>query len=115
MGRFTMIAIVRACAVSLFLFLTPTLHALAVDQTVILTLGEGSVLMLESPYETVLIGTPDVVDVHRRSDNSVFLEPLNLGASELIFIDERNIAMATVRVLVCRRIQTEYREGSDCD
>jgi Flp pilus assembly secretin CpaC len=115
MRRFTMIAIVRACALSLLLFLTSTLHALAVDQTVILTLDEGSVLMLERPYETVLIGTPDVVDVHSRSDNSVFLEPLNLGASELIFMDERSIAIATVRVLVCRRLQTQYREGPDRD
>jgi Flp pilus assembly secretin CpaC len=110
-----MLAIIRACAVSLLLFLTSSRHALAVDQTVILTLDEGSVLMLARPYETVLIGTPDVVDVHNRSDNSVFLEPLNLGASELIFMDESSIAIATVRVLVCRRIQTQYREGADCD
>jgi Flp pilus assembly secretin CpaC len=110
-----MIAIFRACALSLFLFLTSTLHASAADKTVILTLGAGSVLLLDRPYETVLIGNPDVVDVHSRSDNSVFLEPLNLGASELIFIDERSTAITHVRVLVCRRIQTQYREGPDCD
>jgi Flp pilus assembly secretin CpaC len=110
-----MIAIFRACALSLLLLLTSALHASAVDKTIILTLDAGSVLLLERPYQTVLIGNPDVVDVHGRSDDSVILEPLNLGAAELIFIDERSVAITTIRVLVCRRIQTSYRTGPDCD
>ena len=74
--------------------------AWAEDQTVTLKLGAGSALELERPYASVLIGDPDIVDVHARSDRSVILEPLNPGATNLIFVDERSIAITNVRILV---------------
>jgi Flp pilus assembly secretin CpaC len=109
-----MSALLRACAFALSILLTAIAHASAADQTIILTLGTGSMLVLERPFETVLIGDPNVVDVHGQNNNMVVLEPLRLGASELIFIDERSIAITNVRVLVCNEIRTEYRAGPDC-
>ena len=71
------------------------------DETLTLMLGAGSTLTLERPFDTVLIDNPDVVDVFTLSDRSVLLEPLNLGASNVLFVDERNIAIANIRVVVC--------------
>src|SRR5580704_13414781 len=90
-----------ACALGLALLLTTISITWAADQTIILKLGAGSPLMLERPFETVLIGDPSIVDVDTRGDRSVVLEPLNLGATNLVFIDQRSIAISNVRVLVC--------------
>src|SRR5258708_34167767 len=59
------------------------------------------ILNLERPFATVLIGDPFVVDVHEQTDRSVILEPLDLGATNLVFVDAQSIAIANVRVLVC--------------
>jgi Flp pilus assembly secretin CpaC len=48
----------------------------------------------------VLIGDPNIVDVHALSERRVTLEPLSLGATNLIFVDERSIAITNVRILV---------------
>jgi Flp pilus assembly secretin CpaC len=78
-----------------------TISARAADQTIALTLGTGSALALKRPFKTVLIGDPNVVNVHAHNDRSVILEPLNLGATNLVFVDERSIAITNVRILVC--------------
>jgi Flp pilus assembly secretin CpaC len=70
------------------------------NRTITLTLGAGSTLTLERPFDTVLIGDPHVVDVRALSDRSVLLEPLNLGTTNVVFLDERSIAIANVRVVV---------------
>ena len=89
----------------------------AADQTITLRLGTGSPLALERSFKTVLIGDPDVVDVHTRNDRSVMLEPLNPGATNLIFVDAKSIAITNVRILVCGAgaIPIKYRDGPDCD
>lgn len=110
-----MIAMVRACALGLVLLLSTACMSWAADQTITLELGVGSVLVLERPFETVLIGDPEVVDVHTQTDRSVMLEPLQPGASNVIFVDERNIAITNIRILVCNVVRTKYREGSDCE
>ena len=80
------------------------------DETLTLMLGGGSTFTLERPFETILIDNPDVVDVKPLNDRSVLIEPLNLGASSLLFVDERNIAIANVMVLVCStRTDRSYR------
>ena len=58
-----------------------------------------------------------MVDVHAQSDRSVVLELLNLGASNIVFVDERNIAIINIRVLVreagtIRIIRTEFGRPS---
>ena len=64
-----------------------------------------------------MIGDPDIVDVHARSDRSVILDPLNPGATNLVFVDERNIAITNVRILVCGAgaIRVKYEDGPDCE
>src|SRR5271169_6097474 len=96
----TAILRVRACALALASLLTMISITWAADQ-ITLKLGAGSPLMLERAFETVLIGDPNIVVVHTRSDRWVILEPLNLGATNLVFVEERSIAIANFRILVC--------------
>ncbi|WP_338692201.1 pilus assembly protein N-terminal domain-containing protein [Bradyrhizobium sp. 26S5] len=91
---------VRTCVIVLVLFLTTVSVALAANQTITLRLGTPTVLALESPYKTVLIGDPNIVDVHAFNDRRVTLKPLNLGATNLIFVDNRNIVIINVRIVV---------------
>ena len=109
-----MIATLRACALGLVL-LSNTVKSWAADQTIKLELGRGSVFELESPFETILISDPDVVDVHAQTERSVILEPLILGAANIVFLDARQMTIANIRVFVCNAIRTRYREGPDCD
>ena len=106
----------RACVLEVALLLTTVSTAWAADQMITLKLGAGSPLALERPFKTVLIGDPDIVDVHAHSDRSVVLEPLNRGATNLIFVDERSIAITNVRILVCSAgaIRVKYEDGPDC-
>jgi Flp pilus assembly secretin CpaC len=83
------------------LLLTTISATRAADQTITLTLGTGSAFALERPFKTVLIGDPNVVNVHAHNDRSVILEPLNLGVTNLVFVDERSIAISNIRILVC--------------
>ena len=91
---------VRAYFFGLVLLLTTISLARAADQTITLKLGAQSMLVLERPFKTVLIGDPDIVDVHTLNDRRVILEPVNLGATNLIFVDERSIAITNVRILI---------------
>jgi len=91
---------VRTCAIVLVLFLTTISVACAGNQTITLRLGAPTALALERPFKTVLIGDPNIVDVHRLNDRRVTIEPLNLGATNLIFVDDRSIAIANVRIVV---------------
>ena len=101
-GGITMAAMLplRACFLVLVLFLTTISVAYAADQTITVRLGAKTALALERPFETVLIGDPNIVDVHTLSDRRVILEPLSPGATNLIFVDERSIAITNVRVLI---------------
>ena len=91
---------VRTCVIVLVLFLTTISVACAANQTITLRLGAPTALALERPFKTVLIGDPNIVDVHTINDRRVTLEPLNLGATNLIFVDDRSIAIANVRIVV---------------
>ena len=96
-----MTAKLGAFAFALAFLLTTISVTWAADQTITLELGAGSAVVLERPFKTVLIGDPNVVDVQTQSGLSVILKPLNLGATNLVFIDERGIAITNVRILVC--------------
>src|SRR5258708_36704694 len=82
------------------LLLIPISLTWAADQTIILRLGAGATLLLERPFKTVLIGDPNIVDVLTQSDRSVIPQPLNLGATNIIFLDETSIAITNGRALV---------------
>jgi Flp pilus assembly secretin CpaC len=111
-----MIPILRAFGFGLALLLTTISLAGAADQTITLRLGAGSALTLERPFKTVLIGDPDIVDVHTRNDRSVLLEPLNPGATNLVFVDESSIAISNVRILVCSgALGVAYEDRPACE
>lgn len=108
-----MIAWLRVCMLGLALLVAgvpPTRSATgAQDETLTLMLGARSTLTLERPFDTILIDNPDVVDVRALSDRSVLFEPLNLGTSNVVFLDERNIAIANIRVVVGDARTGRYR------
>ena len=99
-----MSAWIRVCVLALILALTgaPATRSSTdgVSETLTLMLGAGSTLRLKQPFDTILIDNPDVVDVQALSDQLVLIEPLNLGTSNVVFVDERNIAIANIRVVV---------------
>jgi Flp pilus assembly secretin CpaC len=86
--------------IALALLLTTIPVARAADQTITLRLGAPTALALERSFKTVLIGDPNIVDVHTLNDRRVTLEPLNLGATNLVFIDGGSIAITNVRIVV---------------
>lgn len=91
--------------------------SLATDRVVVLKLGVSSMLLLDRPYETILTGDPDVVDVARQSDRSVILRPLNAGTTNVIFLDDKSMAIANIGILVCRVdvSRIHYQDGSGCE
>lgn len=99
-----MTAWLRVCVLALIMALAgaPATRSSTdgVSETLTLMLGAGSTLQLKRPFDTILIENPDVVDVQALSDQLVLLEPLNLGTSDVVFVDERNIAIANIRVVV---------------
>jgi Flp pilus assembly secretin CpaC len=110
-----MTSMLRACLLGISLLAATNSMALAADQ-ITLRLGAMSALTLERPFATVLVGDPFVVDVHEQSDRSVILEPLDLGATNVVFVDARSIAIANIKVLVCpSATRASYKDGSDCE
>ena len=105
---------VFALALILLLVLAANSATWAADRTITLSLGAGSTIVLERAFKTVLIGDPNVVNVQARGDRSVMLEPLNPGATDLVFIDDANIAITNIRILVqsAGAIPIGYRAGS---
>jgi Flp pilus assembly secretin CpaC len=93
------IARLWACVLGLALFLTLSL-ARASSDSITLGVGSGSTLTLERPFDTILIGNPNVVDVERENDRSVILKGINIGASNIVFLDEKSVVIANVRVIV---------------
>src|SRR5258708_6266901 len=89
----TMTSTLRALILGVILAVTTNSVTQAADRSITLTLGAGSTLEVERPFKTIMIGDPDIVDVHARSDRSVILEPLNPGATNLVFLDDRSIAI----------------------
>jgi len=97
------------------IFFASTFESCAADQAIILGLGASSGLRLEHAFKTILIGDPNIVDVLERSDHSVILQSLHLGATNVIFLDERSIVIANVRILVCKTAASPIAYGDDPD
>jgi Flp pilus assembly secretin CpaC len=111
-----MMAMLRVLALASGLSLIASTAGWADQQIVRLARGAGS-LMLEGPFELVLIDNPDVVEVHSQSDRQVLIEGLALGVSNVVFIDAGNVAVANIRVLVCKAVpvRTASQEKAGCD
>jgi len=95
-----MIPMLRTCVLAATLLAITISIVRAEDHAITLRLGSGSALRLERPFKTVLIGDPGVVEVRTQDDRSVILMPLNLGTTNVVFVDEQSIAIANVQVLV---------------
>jgi Flp pilus assembly secretin CpaC len=93
----------RTALAFVFIVVVATMSlARATDRTIVLAIGtEGTTLMLERPFKTVLIGDPAVVDVLTQGNRWALLQPQGLGGTNIVFLDEGNIAIANIRVLVC--------------
>jgi Flp pilus assembly secretin CpaC len=104
--------LLRMCVLGVVLLLTIISTAWAADQTVTLRLGAGSALTLERPFKTVLVGDPNIVNVHTHSDRLVILEPLHPGETNLVFVDEESITIANVRIVgESRKCSPNYRDN----
>jgi Flp pilus assembly secretin CpaC len=90
----------RTCVIVLVSLLTTISVACATDRTIILRLDAPTAVALERPFKTVLIGNPNIVDVQTLDDRRVTLEPLKLGTTNLIFVDEGSIAITNLRIVV---------------
>ena len=95
-----MTAIFRTFAFSAALLLGTISATWAEEQTIDLRVGFKSSFVLDKSFETVLIGDSDVVDVHTPDNRLVVLEPLAPGATNLVFLDDKNIVVANIAVLV---------------
>jgi len=93
-----------ALAIAIAILLaTISLSRAADEPPIILAVGtKGMTLMLERPFKAVLIGDPDVVDVLIQGDRLATLQPQGLGATNVVFLDEGNIAIANFRVVVSK-------------
>jgi Flp pilus assembly secretin CpaC len=116
-GGFAMIVVVGIFVLALGYAFGARAAGLTDQWIVRLTRGAGSQLMLESPFETVLIDNPDIVEVHQQSDRSVLLEGLALGASNVVFIDAKSVAIANIKVMVCKTVpvRTASQTNAGCD
>jgi Flp pilus assembly secretin CpaC len=112
-----MASTLRVCILAATLLSTAVSATQAADRTITLRLGGGSTLGLERAFKTVMIGDPSVVNVRTYGDRSVILEPLSVGATNLVFVDEKSIAITNVRILVCNAgaIRVSYREEAGCE
>jgi len=63
--------------------------------------GTASRLVLDKTFATVMLGDFRIVDVHTVGDRSVIIEALSPGTTNLVFIDERGMVTANIRVSVC--------------
>jgi Flp pilus assembly secretin CpaC len=95
-----MTAIFRTFAFSAALLLGTISATWAQEQTIDLSVGFKSSLVLDKTFETVLIGDSSVVDVHTPDNRLVIFEPLAPGATNLVFLDDRNIVIANIAILV---------------
>jgi Flp pilus assembly secretin CpaC len=73
----------------------------AYERAVTLSVGMPSRLTLDRAYDTVIVGDPEIVDVKTGDSQSVLIEPLRPGKTNLVFVDAQGRVIANVRVSVC--------------
>jgi Flp pilus assembly secretin CpaC len=106
-----------ALAIAFAVFVASIPLTRAFDRTIILQIGtEGTTLALDRPFKAILVGDPSIVDVLTQADRWIILKPLGLGATNIVFVDEGNIAIANFRVVVCKIAAkgVSFSEQQDC-
>jgi Flp pilus assembly secretin CpaC len=116
-ARFAIKTILRGLALAASFCLIASSTGWADEQTVRLTPGAGASLMLERPFELVLIDNPQVVGVHDQIDRAVILEGRALGTSNVVFVDAQDVTIANIKVLVCETVpvRTAFHAEASCD
>jgi Flp pilus assembly secretin CpaC len=92
---------IRTCVVAAALLLAMIPGARAQDRAVALGTGDQFRLLLGKAFETVIIGDPLVVDVRIDDNQSIVIEPLKAGVTNLVFVDAHGMVVANVKVSVC--------------
>jgi Flp pilus assembly secretin CpaC len=96
-----MSARLRKLVLGAILLLMTVPAAWAQDRAIILSVGTASRVLLDSAFETVIVGDPLIVEVRTDDDQSVVVEPLNPGETNLVFVNARGLVIANIRVSVC--------------
>jgi Flp pilus assembly secretin CpaC len=97
----------RELVVAVMLLLSAPAGALAedgpfaLDGPVALGVGSEFRLFLDKSFATVIVGDPLVVDVRTDDDQSVLIEPLKAGDTNLVFVDAHGMVTANIKVSVC--------------
>jgi len=91
----------RLLRAAVLLLLAAMPPAWAHDRAVTLRVGVPSRLALDRAYDTVIIADPKIVDVETADGQSVLIEPLRPGQTNLVFVDAQGRVIANVRVSVC--------------
>jgi Flp pilus assembly secretin CpaC len=75
--------------------------ARAEDDDVALGIGTAFRLSLEKAYTTVIVGDPLILDVRTDDNQSIVIEPLKAGVTNLVFVDAHGMVTANIKVSVC--------------
>ena len=94
------LAQLRSCALGMALLLTVVSPSQATDRTIRLALGADFLLTLDTPFESVLIDDSNVLRVSVQTDRTIVLKGLNCGASNIVFLDSRSMALTNIKVVV---------------
>ncbi|MBV9458182.1 MAG: pilus assembly protein N-terminal domain-containing protein [Bradyrhizobium sp.] len=92
---------IREIVLAVMLLFSAPAGALAQDGPVALGLGSEFRLFLDRAFATVIVGDPHVVDVHTDDDQSVLIDPLQAGETNLVFVDAHGMVTANIKVSVC--------------
>lgn len=90
----------RAFAVGVVALLAVPAASIAGEDAMEIAVGAGTLLTLDAPFKTVLIGDPEIVDVSRQTDRTAFLKGIGRGASNIVFLDAQDMVIANIRVIV---------------
>jgi Flp pilus assembly secretin CpaC len=91
---------IRELVLAAMLFSAPA-GALAQDRTVEFGVGSQFRLLLDKAFETVIVGDPLVVDVRTDDNQSILIEPLKAGVTNLVFVDAHGMVTANIKVSIC--------------
>jgi Flp pilus assembly secretin CpaC len=89
----------RSCALGLLLLLAASASE-ATEQTIKLALGAGYLLTLDAPFESVLIGDPNIIAVTLQTDRTVILKGVGRGTANVVFLDWQSVVIANIGVVV---------------
>jgi Flp pilus assembly secretin CpaC len=91
----------RGFLLGVVLLLAATDGAHAQDAALALAIGHAARLTVDRSFQTVIIGDPDVVDVHADDDHAIVINALDSGVTNLVLVDASGVVTVNIRILVC--------------